>query len=459
MNAADSLVLEFLATRAGFVPNQVEHLQCWWRAVRGEEESLAEFLFRQRLLSEATKELFARIADRHLSRQVGFALIDLGEMARFRRRLPEAASLINAALPETTTLLTGQDTAIDLDLPTSDCSAVSESPRVGAKVGRYLLTDWLGQGASGMVYRALHPTLNIPVAIKVLHAPSQNGTSRRQRFAAEARLLALLNHPNIVRLYDFETEAAQPYLVLEHVNGPSLAELIEQCGRLQAYRGVRILKQLAGALAAAHERGIVHRDIKPGNILISRSGEVKLSDLGLATVMNRNGPACESPVSASARVGTINYVAPEMVGTSQLPDARSDIYSLGATMYHALTGRPPFEGDSIWEIIERQTKFSPAWPCSIAPDLPSDLAELLMRMMARNPALRPATIQDLQCESALNSARWDEFGSGFKPSSSSWRRMLEKVGNAGPAREPVQPGNPAFEFDYPIQEPSAIAPR
>lgn len=439
MNAADKLLLEFLTTRAGFVVNQIEHVRCWWQAVCEEGESLAMFLLRQHLIGEATAQIFLRVADGRLPGAIALTLLDRSELEQFRRRLPEVAVTgADANVPDTKTFLAGSDTAHDDQWLQVHCSAPAEPLRVGAKLGKYLLTEWVGQGASGVVYRALHPTLNIPVAIKVLHADSEDRPGGATQLAAEARLLALLNHPNVVRLYDFEADPQRPYLVLEHVSGPSLAELIDQSGRLQPNRAVRILKQLIDALAAAHRLGIVHRDIKPSNVLISRSGEVKLTDLGLASVVTRSSPATDGPMSASARVGTANYVAPEVFCSTNPPDDRSDIYSLGATMYHALTGRPPFEGGTTWEVIERQAKNPPPCPRSLAPDLPANLAELVTRMMAKDPAKRPATIEALRHEPTLSHTATSSTPSNFKQHSSIWRRAMEKLGRVAAIRQPVR---------------------
>src|SRR5262249_40677931 len=140
---------------------------------------------------------------------------------------------------------------------------------------------------------------------------------RAKKLKAEARILALLNHPHIVRLYDFEPDPQHPFLVLEFVNGPSLAELIEHSGRLQPHRAVRIAREAAEALAAAHQIGIVHRDVKPGNVLLMRFGEVKLADLGLASVFRPNSQMAHGPCALGARAGTASYLAPEAIAMAQ----------------------------------------------------------------------------------------------------------------------------------------------
>src|SRR5262249_53569932 len=147
---------------------------------------------------------------------------------------------------------------------------------------------------------------------------------------------------------------------------------------------------------------IVHRDIKPANVLLTRSGEVKLADLGLATVRCPSATVGEGPVPASARVGTACYMAPELAGSNRPADARSDIYSLGATFCHALPGGPPFAAETAWEMIERHAKAPPPNPRDRVPTLPIDLADLVLRMLAKDPQQRPGSFEALLAEPALN---------------------------------------------------------
>jgi tRNA A-37 threonylcarbamoyl transferase component Bud32 len=427
MNATDTLVLDYLGARAGFTANQIDHLQGWWNAARNGVEPLCVFLLRHELLSESTVQLFRQIAGGYLATPLGYTLVDRRELDEFRRRLPDVAqSGDEDGVPDTVSLLAGHDTAKDNEPSRAEACDNTPPPRVGSLLGKYLLTDWIGKGANGVVFRALHPTLQIPVAVKVLHQLA-DGSIRANQLKAEAGLLAMLNHPNVVRLYDFEADPQYPFLVLENVNGPNLAELIEHCGRLQPTRAVRVLKQLADGLAVAHRLGIIHRDIKPANVLFTRLGEVKLTDLGLAAVVNGSGQVGESPVPADARVGTANYIAPEMIGSTSPPDKRCDIYSLGATLYHALTGKPPFQADSTWEVIEKQVKSPPPCPREQVPDLSPDLSDLVVRMMAKDPANRPASIEALRQESALSCPSETSSDLGGGHNSSIWRRMLGKL--------------------------------
>lgn len=399
MTATDTLLLEFLAARAGFAAHQVEHLRDWWQSSAATDETLGDFLRRQDLLSEPALQIFRQMSRGNLTDTMGFALLDPMELGWLRRRLPEVAALDrDADLLATVTLLRGDDTARD----DSASGEVEEPPRVGGMLGKYLLTEWVGQGSHGVVFRALHPTLHIPVAIKVLDAEANNDPLLHQRLKSEARLLACLNHPNIVRVYDFEIHARYPFLVLEHVNGPSLAELIEQSGRIQPYKAVRIVRQLAEGLAAAHAVGIVHRDVKPANILLTRSGDVKLADLGLATVHASTAGIASDAASKNTLAGTACYLAPELVESDIPADERADMYALGATLFHALVGEPPFHAESCWQILEHHAKTPPPNPLERVPDLNPELADLVCRMLAKAPDERPRRFTDLLDEKALN---------------------------------------------------------
>jgi hypothetical protein len=427
MNVTDSLLLEFLAARASFAAHQVEHLRDWWRAGSEPDEALSDFLRRQDLLSESAMQILRQMSRGHLTDTMGFALLDPAELDTLRRKLPEMAGREGGDdLFATVTLLAGDDTSREGDAPVN---GDSEPPRVGGKLGKYLLTEWVAQGSSGIVFRALHPTLHIPVAIKVLNADGGYEADLPQRLKSEARMLACLNHPNIVRVYDFEVHPRFPFLVLEHVNGPSLAELIEQSGRVQPHRVVRIIRQLAEGLAAAHALGIVHRDIKPANILLTRTGEVKLADLGLATMRANSGGSGAGLGRPSSRAGTACYLAPELVGTNAPADERSDMYSLGATFFHALTGEPPFLAERCWQVLEHHAKTPPPNPSERVPSLPADLSNLVCRMLAKSPSERPESFADLLRETALNrriAAIAEERDQQQRPTPL-WQRILGRV--------------------------------
>jgi serine/threonine protein kinase len=272
-----------------------------------------------------------------------------------------------------------------------------ERPAVGRWMGKCLLTELVGRGGSAMVFRALHTTLRIPVAVKVLLL-DQIERDRRvlDLLGEEAALLARLNHPNIVRVLDFEGDATYPYLVLEFVEGLSLADLISQSGRLRPDRAVGVMRQVCAGLAEARRLGVVHRDIKPANILVARDGAAKIVDLGLAVIVGA-GPSNKSSSAAGLDVlaGTVAYMAPEQsLGGTDL-DHRCDIYSLGATFYHAVTGQVPFRGRTMLEVMRKHAQEPVPLAHLAAPDVPPGFSEVIARMMAKQPTERYADYAEL----------------------------------------------------------------
>lgn len=269
---------------------------------------------------------------------------------------------------------------------------------VGDQVGKYLLIEQIGSGGTAHVFRALHRVLNIPVAIKVLKMDggdvlSESENEIFEQLRKEAQLLARFNHPNIVRVYDFEEESHYPFLVMEFVDGLSLSEVISHAGRLRADRAAKIILQVAEGLASAQKKtGLVHRDVKPGNILLSRDGGVKLADLGLALALNWHKPRIDS---TAVLAGTAAYMSPEQAQGSAQVDHRSDIYSLGATMYHAVTGEMPFKGKSRMEMILKHSQETPPPPHQLVPGVDVAYSELIYKMLAKKPEERFQTYDEL----------------------------------------------------------------
>jgi serine/threonine-protein kinase len=244
----------------------------------------------------------------------------------------------------------------------------------------------------GAVYLAFDAKENRQVAVKVLaseHAPKQNVLLRFQR---EGQHGAALTHANIVRSLDAGRDEATGlhYIVLEYVDGPSALDLLDSSGKLQIGDAVHVILDIARALEHAHKNRIIHRDIKPGNILITRSGLAKLSDLGLA----KRRDDATNLTSTAQGIGTPYYMPYEQAMNAKLADERSDVYALGATLYHFVTGEVPFQADTSLEIVEKKGlgRFAPA--STINPEVPARLDDILARMLARDPQDRYQTVSE-----------------------------------------------------------------
>ncbi|MFL5327543.1 MAG: serine/threonine-protein kinase [Gemmataceae bacterium] len=270
----------------------------------------------------------------------------------------------------------------------------------GQLVGRCLITGRLAQGSYGTVYRAIHRTLNIPVAIKVLHPDLLNSESRAAaQFRTEAMLLARLNHTNIVRVWDFDDTVSPPYIVLEYVEGANVAEMIQRRGFVRLDLAIRVILQVIDGLEAAYQHGIVHRDVKPANILLGKDENAKIADLGLAVVADRHrelGHLAPHAGSPNAMAGTVAYLAPEQAGGPGTIDHRSDIYSLGATFYHMVTGQLPFTGRSPLEVLMKHARQPLKPPSELMPEFAQCVSDLIVRMMAKNPGERFRTYDELR---------------------------------------------------------------
>ncbi|MGX1751099.1 protein kinase domain-containing protein [Glutamicibacter protophormiae] len=246
--------------------------------------------------------------------------------------------------------------------------------------GRYKLTDRIAIGGMGEVWKARDQVLGRLVAIKILKEEYTNNESFLTRFRVEARHTALLNHSGIAGVFDYGEEDGSAYLVMELVPGPPLSTIIERERKLDVDRTLSLIAQTARALAAAHEHGLVHRDVKPGNILVMPSGTVKITDFGIARL------ADQVPLTATGQVmGTAQYLAPEQA-TGQNATGSSDIYALGVIGYECLAGRRPFTGESQIAIALAQVNDAPP---PLPETIPAPVRQLIMSMLAKNPADRP----------------------------------------------------------------------
>ncbi len=255
---------------------------------------------------------------------------------------------------------------------------------------RYEIRDEIGEGGAAVVYRAWDKELNRPVAIKVLREKVVTSELVRARFQREARALAALSHPNIVAVHDVGGDASRPYLILEYVEGETLREILG-ARRKDLVELVRILEKAARGVAAAHAKGIVHRDLKPANILVTRAGEPRVADFGLAHIVDAAGDLTKT----GAMMGTPMYMAPEQVaGKAKDISARTDVYALGAILYEILAGGPPHTDTSVTSIFASIVNEDPLPPRKINPRAPAALEAVALKALDRDPAKRYRTAED-----------------------------------------------------------------
>ncbi len=260
----------------------------------------------------------------------------------------------------------------------------------GFYLGSYRLLRPLGKGGMGIVYLGEHHVMKRLMALKILPPHAVADSRRIERFKAEARACAQLDHPNIVRAYDFADAGDKLYIVMEYVDGVDLQYAIQRDGPMSVADALDVLVQATGGLAHAHERGIIHRDIKPSNLLMRTDGVVKLSDLGLARI----GWGGDGEPEQHRMMGTADFVAPEQAINSTSVDARADIYSLGCTLYYLLSGQSPFAGTSAQRLAKHQTVPVPDIR-TVRVDCPVAIADLIARMTAKRPDNRPKSAVEL----------------------------------------------------------------
>jgi serine/threonine protein kinase len=281
------------------------------------------------------------------------------------------------------------------------------------QLNQYRLKDRIGAGGMGVVYLAEHQLLKRPCALKLI-APDRAGEPRAlARFEREVRVTARLSHPNTVEIYDYgRTDGGRFYYVMELLDGLSLADLVERHGPLPPGRAIFLLRQACGALAEAHAAGLVHRDLKPANIFAARRGNLhdfaKLLDFGL--VLPPPGPSPVEPSLDSHIAGSPLYMAPEQATGAARPDARADLYGLGAVAYYLLTGRAPFAGPTPMAVMIAVARDPVEPPSRHRPDVPPDLERVVLRCLAKSPADRyndaEALDRDLAA-CAVATAEWD----------------------------------------------------
>jgi len=269
--------------------------------------------------------------------------------------------------------------------------------KVPKRLGDYELIEPIGRGGMGAVYKARQIQMERYVALKLLPPELASNAKYIRRFIREARSAGMLNQGNLVHVHDVGAVDGRYFISMELVEGLTIKQLMRREGRVGVLETLKIAEQVCAALECAHRHKIVHRDIKPDNIMLTPQGIAKLCDLGLAKVLE-GGPLQDTDTQEGHAMGTPHYMSPEQARSSGKVDARSDLYSLGATVYHMLTGRVPFDGDTPIEVLMRVTNEAPPRPDRFEPLLPPPLTALIMRLLAKNPDERPASAEVLRKE-------------------------------------------------------------
>ena len=300
-------------------------------------------------------------------------------------------------------------------------------------LGPYLITGWIGQGGMGQVFKAVHTVMGRESAVKVLPLDKSTAESR-ESFQREIRLQAGLDCPYLVRAYDAGHDGNVHYLVTEYVPGTDLRRLVRAQGPLPMDQAAMVLRQAALGLHYAHQQGLVHRDVKPGNVLVTPDGHAKVSDVGLAawTMGLADDPR------AGKIVGTADYLSPEQIRSPMNVGPPSDIYSLGCTTYYAVTGKVPYPGGDARSKCRRHLEETPWHPRKFVPELAEEFVDLIADMMEKEPSKRITSAEEV----AERFSAWCE--DGFQPVSSSL------------ARSPWTPAPPPAEPIAPLSDPPII---
>ncbi|HLU08700.1 MAG TPA: protein kinase [Oceanobacillus sp.] len=260
----------------------------------------------------------------------------------------------------------------------------------GQVIGPYKIVEQMGQGGMATIYKAYHARLDRMVAIKVMHQAFLEDQNFLSRFEREAQIVAKLEHPHIVPVYDFAEHEGQPFLVMKYIEGQTLKALNER-GALPLEEIVRIMPPIAAALDYAHRQGVLHRDIKPSNIILDNQGTPYLTDFGLA----RMAQSGESTLSTDMLLGTPHYISPEQAMGRRDLDSRTDLYSLGVVLYELVVGRVPFSADTPFAVIHDHIYRPLPAPSSINPEVPPQVEAVLVKALAKNPADRYSTAAEM----------------------------------------------------------------
>ena len=291
------------------------------------------------------------------------------------------------------------------------------------------------------MYAATDSVLGRRVALKLLHPMLMHDPQSAGRFRQEAQAMAQLNHPHVVTVFDFVGDSSTWAIVMELIeNGETLAHLVKREGRVNPIRAVRLIKQVAAGLGHAHARGIVHRDVKPANIMIVRDGQgelAKVADFGIARLVHG-----EKRTHGQLTLGTLWYLAPEQAQSSSV-DARADVYALGATLYEAITGRVVFPYDNVARVLAAHLTEQPTPPSMLVPGIPAALDALIMRLIAKAPEARPSSGEEVR-------TLLDDLERQLEPISSNTPRLTGQAGHSIPV-----PFSSPRDVAAPVGQPSS----
>ncbi len=269
-------------------------------------------------------------------------------------------------------------------------------PMIGKTIGKYRIVEHLGRGGMAEVYKAYQPNLDRYVAVKMMHAFLSDEKEFLARFEREAKVVATLRHPNIVQVYDFDVEGGVYYMVMEYINGETLKSRMQNLESSGAWISLddatRVILAVGSALKYAHERGMVHRDVKPANVMITIDGQVILTDFGIAKIVSAS-----NLTASGAMVGTPSYMAPEQ-GMGQPGDERSDIYSLGVMLYQLVLGRLPFDADTPLAVVLKHINDPLPVPKTLQPNISDDLNNVILKALAKDPVDRYQKVAEMTAD-------------------------------------------------------------
>src|SRR5688572_8900251 len=310
------------------------------------------------------------------------------------------------------------------------------STLVGKRLEHYELNEFVGGGGMGAVFRATDTRLGRPVAVKVL-SRDQSDEETIRRFRNEAQSAARLDHPNIARVYYVGEDQGLNFIVFEFIEGTNLRDEVEQHGPLELEQALHFTLQVAEALSHASSREVIHRDIKPSNVLVTESGQVKLVDMGLAR-MHAVEASADDLTASGVTLGTFDYISPEQARDPRAADVRSDIYSLGCTLFFMLTGQPPFpEGTALQKLLRHNSE-DPPDVRSFRPELPPRVSALVGKMLAKRPSQRHQSAAELiddlvtigQQLGLPSVAQHGRAAAAPAPSAESWSSKAWQIGGA-----------------------------